>query len=102
MKGFERARECVRVSLYTCVSVCVCLCVTFSNTEKLFTDIFGICPPASWTKTNIHLICTTNRSKIKDLGKSNLTRCMTSMGNKVPNSMLKSVCVIHVCERKCV
>lgn len=50
-------------------------------------------------KTNIHFICTTNRSNIEDLGKSNLTRCM--MGNKVPNSLLKSVCVCVKCRCVC-
>lgn len=53
------------------------------NTEKVFTDFFGISAISLTKNQHIYLICTTNSSNIKDLGKSNLTRCI-SMGNKVP------------------
>lgn len=74
----------------------VLLIQAFSNTEKLFAEYFLVFPlppiTHTWTlKINIHFICTTNRSNIKDLGKSNLTRCNTKMGNKVPNYIRKSL-----------
>lgn len=73
----------------------LCYLYKHSLTEKLCRIFFGISPAYNNSsldfKTNIHFICTTNRSNIKDLGKSNLTRCNAKMGNKVPNYILKSL-----------